>query len=170
MNKGFKRKLLAGLFAPVLALSIGTALAQTSPGTTGTGTGAAGGTSGTQGATGPTTGTGTGSAMGAGGTSQTGAGAAGTSATGSTGATTGAPGGSNMSASWDAATFSRLDKNGDGMLSREEAQADPTVGGAWSRLDTTNRGSVSRDDFERYGKTQGSANRSPSSSGTGTPK
>lgn len=68
-----------------------------------------------------------------------------------TGATTGA---ATMKGRWDAATFKRLDKSGDGMLSRKEAQADPAVSGAWSKLDTANKGTVSREDFERYGRTQ----------------
>jgi hypothetical protein len=114
----FRKKLLAGLFAPVLALSVGTVFAQSSPGGT------------------PSGGT-----------------AAGSSSTGAGAATTGTAGGSNMRSSWDADAFKRLDKNGDGMLSREEAQADATIRDAWSRLDTGNKGSVSLSDFERYGKT-----------------
>ena len=55
---------------------------------------------------------------------------------------------------WSGETFSRLDANRDGMISREEAQADPTVRDAWSKLDAKNAGRVSRDDFTKYGSTQ----------------
>ena len=54
---------------------------------------------------------------------------------------------------WSGETFSRLDTNRDGMISREEAQADPTVRDAWSRLDAKNAGRVSRADFDAYGAT-----------------
>ena len=37
--------------------------------------------------------------------------------------------------SWNAQTFDLLDKNKDGQISREEAQADPALLSAWSKLD-----------------------------------
>ena len=114
MDSNFKRKLIAGLFAPVLGLTVGSALAQS----------AASGSGGAQ----------TGSA------SAPAAAAAG-------GMTTG------TSTMWNSAHFDRLDKNHDGRISKEEADADTTVKGAWSTLDKSNRGSISRDDFNAYGRT-----------------
>jgi len=102
MNSHFKRKLLAGLFVPVLGLTVGTALAQTSD----------------KPADKPTTGA----------------------------PMAPAAGGAALSAQ----TFDQLDKNKDGQLSREEAQANPAVRDAWSKIDTTNSGSVSKDAFEKF--------------------
>jgi hypothetical protein len=53
-------------------------------------------------------------------------------------------------AALSAQTFDQLDKNKDGKLSREEAQANPAVRDAWSKIDTANSGSVSKEDFEKY--------------------
>src|SRR5688572_7288086 len=105
MNTNFKRKLLAGLLAPALALAVGSAFAQTS------------GTSGT------------------------------TSTTMSGGAAAG------TGTMWNTQHFDRLDKNRDGRISREEAQGDSALTGAWSKLDTANSGSVSREDFDKYART-----------------
>ena len=55
---------------------------------------------------------------------------------------------------WDAELFTRLDTNKDGMISRDEAQADTTVRDAWSKLDAKNAGRVSRSDFDKYGAQQ----------------
>jgi outer membrane protein TolC len=49
-----------------------------------------------------------------------------------------------------AQTFDQLDKNKDGKLSREEGQANPAVRDAWSKIDSANTGSVSKEDFEKY--------------------
>jgi len=105
MNTNFKRKLLAGLLAPALALAVGSAFAQTS------------GTSGT------------------------------TSTTMSGGAAAG------TGAMWNTQHFDRLDKNRDGRISREEAQGDTALTDAWTKLDTANSGSVSREDFDKYART-----------------
>ena len=108
MNRNVKRKLIAGLFVPVLGMAVGTALGQTSP---------------------------------------------------SSGADK-APGMSERpaaAASWNAQTFDLLDKNKDGQISREEAQADPALVSAWSRLDASNRGSVSKEDFEKFRASQSGA-------------
>ena len=53
---------------------------------------------------------------------------------------------------WDLEMFNRLDTDKDGMISREEAQAEATVRDAWGRLDSKNAGRVSRDDFTKYGQ------------------
>ena len=106
MNTNFKRKLLAGLLAPALALAVGSAFAQSS-GTTGS----QGGSAATQGS---------------------------------------AAGSGEM---WNTQHFDRLDKNRDGRISREEAQGDTALTGAWSKLDTANSGSVSREDFDKYART-----------------
>ena len=53
---------------------------------------------------------------------------------------------------WDKATFDRLDKNKDGNISREEAQADPMLKDSWSKLDAENKGMVSQAEFEAYGR------------------
>ena len=53
-------------------------------------------------------------------------------------------------ASLNAQTFDQLDKNKDGQISREEAQANPAVRDAWSKLDASNRGSVSKEEFEKF--------------------
>lgn len=117
----FKRKLLAGLFVPVLGLGVGTALAQsTAPANTGTTPGAMG------------------------------------------------------SSSWNAQTFDRIDKNRDGRISKEEAEADAAMKGAWSKLDATNRGSVSKEEFEKYrtmqpGATGAAGTSPPPNSGSATP-
>ncbi len=103
MNRNLKRKLLAGLFVPVLGLAVGTALAQT--------------------------------------TRQ-----AGRQADYRTQHGPAAPGAASLSAQ----TFDQLDKNKDGKLSREEAQANPAVRDAWSKLDPTNSGSVSKEDFDKF--------------------
>ena len=123
----FKRKLLAGLFVPVLGLSVGTALAQsTAP--------------------------------------------AAPAAPAATGTTPGAMG----NTSWNAQMFDRIDKNRDGRISKEEAEADAAVKGAWSKLDATNRGSVSKEEFEKYrtmqpGATGAAGTSPPPNSGTTTP-
>lgn len=116
MNTNFKRKLLAGLLAPALALAVGSAFAQSS------------GTTGSQGAAGATQG----------------------SAAGGSSTTTGTAGSGAM---WNTQHFDRLDKNHDGRISREEAQGDNALTGAWSKLDTANSGSVSREDFDKYART-----------------
>ena len=128
MNTNFKRKLLAGLLAPALALAVGSAFAQSS-GTTG----GQGGSAATQGSA-------------AGGSSNT-TGTAGASTTMSGGAAAG------TGAMWNTQHFDRLDKNRDGRISREEAQGDSALTGAWSKLDTANSGSVSREDFDKYART-----------------
>lgn len=114
-------------------LAIGAAHAQTSPGTTSQGTGQSGGM-------------GQGTEMGKGGQMAV-------------------PGSPNAARSgmWDADLFTRLDTNKDGKISREEAQAEPMVRDAWSQLDATNAGSVSRSDFDRFGQA-----RSNSGSGMGS--
>ena len=108
MDRNFKRKLVVGLFAPVLGLAVGGALAQATP----------------------------------------------------SGSTDKAPGMSEHPAaagSWNAQTFDLLDKNKDGQISREEAQANPALLGAWSKLDVGNRGSVSKEDFEKFRASQSGA-------------
>jgi EF hand len=105
MNRNLKRKLLAGLFVPVLGLAMGTALGQT--------------TSTDKPADKPTT---------------------------APSMSPAAPGAASLSAQ----TFDQLDKNKDGKLSREEAQANPAVRDAWSKLDPTNSGSVSKEDFDKF--------------------
>ena len=55
---------------------------------------------------------------------------------------------------WDLELFNRLDTNKDGMISREEAQADPAVRDAWGKLDSKNAGRVGRDEFDRFGHSQ----------------
>jgi hypothetical protein len=114
-------------------LAIGAAQAQTSSGTTSQGTGQYGGM-------------GKGTEMGKGGQMAV-------------------PGSPNAARSgmWDADLFTRLDTNKDGKISREEAQAEPMVRDAWSQLDATNAGSVSRSDFDRFGQA-----RSNSGSGMGS--
>jgi hypothetical protein len=130
MNSNFKRKLLAGLLAPALALAVGSAFAQSS-GTTGS----QGGSSATQGSA-------------AGGSSNT------TGAAGTAGSSTTMSGGSaGAGAMWNTQHFDRLDKNRDGRISREEAQGDTTLRDAWSKLDTANSGSVTREDFDKYART-----------------
>jgi hypothetical protein len=52
---------------------------------------------------------------------------------------------------WDIELFNRLDTDKDGMISREEAQAEPSVRDAWGKLDSRNAGRVSRDEFDRFG-------------------
>ena len=130
MNTNFKRKLLAGLLAPALALAVGSAFAQ-STGTTGQA-----GSSATQGASGNTT-------------TQSG-GSATTTGTAGSSAMSGSAGSSTM---WNTQHFNRLDKNHDGRISREEAQGDNALRDAWSKLDASNSGSVSREDFDKYART-----------------
>ena len=143
MNTNFKRKLLAGLLAPALALAVGSAFAQSS-GTTGSqgssatqGSQAGGSAAKGSSATGSTNATGSTSTTGSAGSSSTMSG--------------GASGGSN--AMWNAQHFDRLDKNHDGRISREEAQGDNALRDAWSKLDASNSGSVSRADFDKYART-----------------
>ena len=62
---------------------------------------------------------------------------------------------------WGDESFMRLDTNRDGMLSREEAAADPMVRDAWSKLDPRNAGRVSRADFDKYGTSQPPSNTAP---------
>ncbi|MEO8485678.1 MAG: EF-hand domain-containing protein [Betaproteobacteria bacterium] len=62
--------------------------------------------------------------------------------------------GEHRSGTWDTSGFDRLDANHDGVISREEAQADPSVRDAWGRLDRRNAGKVSREDFMKYGASQ----------------
>ena len=66
--------------------------------------------------------------------------------------------GEHRSGVWGGDTFARLDTNKDGMISREEAQADPTVRGAWSKLDAKNAGKVSRAEWDQYGMSQSPSN------------
>lgn len=54
---------------------------------------------------------------------------------------------------WNTQHFDRLDKNRDGKISREEAQADNNMRDHWSKLDTSNAGSVSRADYDKYSRT-----------------
>jgi hypothetical protein len=58
--------------------------------------------------------------------------------------------GEHRSGVWSGESFTRLDKNKDGMISREEAAAEPTIRDAWSKLDPKNAGKVSRADFDKY--------------------
>lgn len=51
---------------------------------------------------------------------------------------------------WDGPMFDRLDKNKDGRISREEADSDPMMKDHWTRLDSANRGSVTREEFDKY--------------------
>jgi hypothetical protein len=124
------RILVAAVASTVLAM--GAAHAQTSQGTTSQGTPSQGATS--QGA-GQSGGMGKGTEMGKGGQMAV-------------------PGSPNAARSgmWDADLFTRLDTNKDGKISRDEAQAEPIVRDAWSQLDATNAGSVSRSDFDRFGQ------------------
>jgi len=66
--------------------------------------------------------------------------------------------------SWNAQTFERMDKNKDGKISREEAQADAAMKDAWTKMDATNRGSISKEEFEKYRTTQPGATGAPGSS------
>jgi hypothetical protein len=66
--------------------------------------------------------------------------------------------GEHRSGPWSGESFSRLDTNRDGMISREEAQADPMVRDAWGKLDARNAGRVSRADFDKYGASQPQSN------------
>ena len=104
MNANTKRKLLTGLFVPVIGMAVGTAMGQTSTDKPADKPAAA-----------PTM-------------------------------SPAAPG----AASLNAQTFDLLDKNKDGRISREEAQANPAVRDAWSKLDASNAGSVSKEDFEKF--------------------
>lgn len=69
---------------------------------------------------------------------------------------------------WGDDTFARLDTNRDGILSREEAQADPIVKGAWDKLDLRNAGRVSKEEFAKYGASQVPSNTAPNFGTTGT--
>jgi hypothetical protein len=166
MDSNFKRKLIAGLFAPVLGLSVSAALAQSSSGSTSGGTSgsaaSSGSTSGSQSGTSGTSGaarSGT-----AGGVNQGSQGMSGSSSSGMSGSA-----GMSGTASWNAQTFNKLDTNHDGVLSREEAQADPSVRDAWSRLDAKSSGRVSKADFEKFRGTQsGTTGTTTGSSASGT--
>jgi len=68
---------------------------------------------------------------------------------------------------WSNEGFARLDSNKDGMLSREEAQADPIVRDAWNKLDPRSAGRISRQDFETYGASQPASNQSPNFNSAG---
>lgn len=48
------------------------------------------------------------------------------------------------------ATFDRLDKNHDGKLSSTEAAADPKVRAMWGKIDASNKGSVTKAEFESH--------------------
>jgi len=48
------------------------------------------------------------------------------------------------------ATFDRLDKNHDGKLSSTEAAADPKVRAQWGKIDASNKGSVTKAEFESH--------------------
>lgn len=50
----------------------------------------------------------------------------------------------------DAALFSELDRNGDGMLTREEVQADLTLGPRFDDPDIDRDGVVTREEMRRY--------------------
>ena len=80
------------------------------------------------------------------------------------------PGSPNAARSgmWDADLFTRLDTNKDGKISREEAQAEPRVRDAWSQLDATNAGSVSRSDFDRFGQMRSNSGSGMGSTAPGT--
>jgi len=133
MNTNFKRKLLAGLLAPALALAVGSAFAQSSGST-----GSQGGSSATQGSSGSgSTGTTTGT----------------TGSTGSASTMSGGSTGTGTGTMWNTQHFDRLDKNRDGRISREEAQGDNAMRDAWSKLDASNSGSVSREDYDKYSRT-----------------
>ena len=54
---------------------------------------------------------------------------------------------------WTSDHFKRLDKNSDGMISRDEAQADPAMRDHWTKLDKSNKGSVDMPTYEQYGRT-----------------
>ena len=49
-----------------------------------------------------------------------------------------------------AARFIRVDVNSDGVISKAEAESDPSVKRAWNRLDKDKNGIVSREDFLAY--------------------
>ena len=80
---------------------------------------------------------------------------------------TGQGAGSPSTSTWTSSTFDRLDTNRDGVLSRQEAQADPAVNNAWNRLDAQNSGRVSKEAFERYRTMPGTDVNSPNKAGTG---
>ena len=48
------------------------------------------------------------------------------------------------------ARFIRVDVNSDGVISKAEAESDPSVKRAWNRLDKDKNGIVSREDFLAY--------------------
>jgi len=75
--------------------------------------------------------------------------------------------GSPSTSTWTSSTFDRLDTNRDGILSRQEAQADPSVLNAWDRLDAQNAGRVNKETFERYGTRPGTDGNRPNKAGTG---
>ena len=59
---------------------------------------------------------------------------------------------------WDKPMFDRLDKNKDGRISREEAEAEPMMKDHWSKLDKANKGMVSREDYDKYSATHRTLN------------
>ena len=69
--------------------------------------------------------------------------------------------GEPRSGTWSLETFSRLDLNKDGMISKDEAQADPTIRDAWSKLDAKNAGKVTLADFDTYGRSQAQSHQAP---------
>jgi hypothetical protein len=75
--------------------------------------------------------------------------------------------GEHRSGVWSGESFSRLDINKDGMISREEAMAEPTIRDAWSKLDPRNAGKVSRADFDKYGMSQPASNQPPNFNSAG---
>ena len=50
----------------------------------------------------------------------------------------------------DGRVFQRLDANGDGRLTREEARIDPAVQAAFDRIDADGDGVVTREEARRY--------------------
>jgi len=75
--------------------------------------------------------------------------------------------GEHRSGVWSGESFSRLDTNKDGMISREEAMAEPTIRDAWGKLDPKNAGKVSRADFDKYGMSQPASNQPPNFNSAG---
>ncbi len=50
----------------------------------------------------------------------------------------------------DGRVFQRLDANGDGRLTREEARIDPAVSGAFDRIDSNGDGVITREEARRF--------------------